>query len=214
MNKETFKTRVGLSANRFYVLMLMLISINLSACKIYSESQSDNLISADEYEIFSAEILQRLSQGYQPEMLVIRAEADSLFLGACLPESILDSTVNLSREELDYLVKDFKARNLIQGKLIKALNVPLKQGFISDSERRSVFSDTERYNGWKEFYKKFPGAIGYKSFTRAGFNADKTKALIHRCTTAQDSADAGAYRIFSKENGNWKPIGLVSCGVF
>jgi hypothetical protein len=194
--------------------MLMLISINLSACKIYSESQSDNLISADEYEIFSAEILQRLSQGYQPEMLVIRAEADSLFLGACLPESILDSTVNLSREELDYLVKDFKARNLIQGKLIKALNVPLKQGFISDSERRSVFSDTERYNGWKEFYKKFPGAIGYKSFTRAGFNADKTKALIHRCTTAQDSADAGAYRIFSKENGNWKPIGLVSCGVF
>jgi hypothetical protein len=197
------------------ILLVVIAFECLTACKSHSggQVQPEMIITFDEYDIYSARILYRLKQGSRTKMLVIRVEADSDNTGHCFPEAILDSRIGLSKDELDSLVKDFKVRNITEGKITKALNVPLSQEFISDAEMRSIFTGTERYSGWKNFYKKFPDAIGYESFTRAGFNAERTKALIHSCLIGENTMGLGSYTILSKENGKWEIIGEVSCGI-
>lgn len=191
--------------------MLFIVCGCFSACRSHSEGQrkSEDMISNDEYAIHSLCLLHRLEAGSHPQTLLIRVEADNSWVGHCLPESVKDSKISLEAKEIEGLISDFKAQNLIQGKIIRPLDLPIKQKFITDAEY--TFAVTDR--NWEEFYKKFPDAREFESFSRVGFNSDRTKALTHTRSVGKGTGDLGCYMFFSKENGKWKIIGEVSCGV-
>ena len=67
------------------------------------------------------------------------------------------------------------------------------------------------FDGWDDFYKKYPGSSGYITFSRVGFNSDKTKAVIYKETGCGMLCAYGGYVLLSKDNGAWKEIASYGC---
>jgi hypothetical protein len=57
---------------------------------------------------------------------------------------------------------------------------------------------------WTDFEAKYPGASGFVTFSRVGFNADGDEAIASMGYRCGDLCGAGGLYILVKEDGSWK----------
>ncbi|MEO6393056.1 MAG: hypothetical protein ABIP75_14505 [Pyrinomonadaceae bacterium] len=79
---------------------------------------------------------------------------------------------------------------------------PEKIILINDSETNELFSD--RTEGWKLFYVRYPNSQGMTTLSRVGFDSNKTEAVVYFGTQSDWLAGAGYQVILRKTEGIWK----------
>ena len=58
-------------------------------------------------------------------------------------------------------------------------------------------------DGWRAFYAKYPGSVGYVSLSRVGFNNEADQALVYVGHTCGGLCGTGKLVLLQKQNGLW-----------
>lgn len=76
--------------------------------------------------------------------------------------------------------------------------------FVSKTEIDSFFANRKKgHDGWEMFYKKYPQAAGFWSFSLPGYNHDGTEALLSVSHSCGWLCGTGHLYLLRKENGKW-----------
>lgn len=57
--------------------------------------------------------------------------------------------------------------------------------------------------GWEGFYKRYPGSGGWMEFSAAGFNANKTVAVVYMGHHCGPLCGSGGFHVLEKKDGKW-----------
>ncbi len=160
-------------------------------------------IGNDEYEVYSASLLQEIARriSKEPKIFVVH-------LSTCTVPQATGSAaftyLGLNVKELceHDLFRNFKVINSKTLKLENRFSVPQKVVLLPKREFKEFFAN-ENEDGWEKFYKKYPGSPGITGFSRVGFNKARTRALLYRGNQADWLAGTGSLSLFEKRGGQW-----------
>jgi hypothetical protein len=78
---------------------------------------------------------------------------------------------------------------------------------LDGQEMGELFSDSNK--GWDEFYRRYPGSPGITTFSKVGFNAEMTEALVYMGTQLHYLAGTGNLVRLEKQDGVWKVVDQI-----
>lgn len=107
------------------------------------------------------------------------------------------------------IINDYQAKNEENQKLENNFSVGSKVIFISEKEENQLFRKGQ--DGWAKFHKKYLKAERMISFSRVGFNQERTQALVNISMGCGWLCGEGGFVLLQKENGKWiilQDIGL------
>jgi hypothetical protein len=195
-------------------LMLLMTLLALSSAdaqhkgKGVTAASGSYPVSDEEYAIYSA-LMESLYAGRGHKSLVIEKEIAGCTGTGNNPEGEKARQQNLSRlpEKLKGLsastVSSFRTRERhcaqLEGKLVIRANYQL----ISKQQRIGIFSQKDPAKSWVNFYKKFPGSIGYINVSGIGFNEDQSQALIETFMKCGSGCGSNHFALLLKKDGQW-----------
>jgi hypothetical protein len=101
--------------------------------------------------------------------------------------------------------ENFRLNNEKPVKLTNGFNLKVKVNLISRDEMSAIFQRrNEKYDGWEFFRQRYPTADAIITFSRVGFNGDKTQALMYVGYQCDWLCGEGSYVLLAKEKGDWK----------
>jgi hypothetical protein len=100
------------------------------------------------------------------------------------------------------LWESFLARNDKSYPLATDMQIGLEYQLMDADEMSDIFSNFE--DGWDEFYSRYPDSPGITSFSKVGFNAARTEALVYMGRQLHYLAGAGNLIRLEKQDGLWK----------
>jgi hypothetical protein len=80
-----------------------------------------------------------------------------------------------------------------------------------DVKEFTAFFKIKSFDGWNDFYKKYPNSSGYISVSRVGFNTNFTRALLYKSNSCGSLCGSGDYVLFEKADGIWKAVNWFNC---
>jgi hypothetical protein len=180
---------------------------------LFPSSQSTNRaqrneIEEEEYAVYAALINDNSREEKANHLLVIR-EQPVLWDGSIPDEKetffadLKKSAPALMAETVD----DLRARSTEQFVFTRRFNIKHRYVLISEQEINATFDKMGR--GWEKFYRKYPGSEGFVTFSRVGFNRDRTQALVYQAYSCGGTCGGGTYYLLTKENGIWKVKGTI-----
>lgn len=99
------------------------------------------------------------------------------------------------------LIADFNAKNAGPGRLENRFPKEMRVTVIPEETRKEIFKGA---HGWGEFRNRYPFSSGTISFSRVGFNADKTKAVLFVRNQADYEMGIGYCLLLRKSAGSGK----------
>jgi hypothetical protein len=82
----------------------------------------------------------------------------------------------------------------------------LKALFQSRASANQTLKD-----GWREFYKRYPGSGGIINLSVVGFNDDKTLAVVYAGVSCGPLCGEWNWHLLEKKNAAWKEVPGVMC---
>ncbi|HEX8175441.1 MAG TPA: hypothetical protein VF543_10000 [Pyrinomonadaceae bacterium] len=167
-------------------------------------------IEDEEYAVYSALINADLkeSEGRRRdagERLLIINDSPSLWQGFLEDESktffdeLKNSSPNLQPETVNDL--QVKSQN-DTSRLEPKLSIKIKYLLVKDEELDALFKDNVM-GGWEAFERKYPKSSGFLTFSRVGFNSDKSQALVYKSWSCGGLCGGGGYILLTKKKGVW-----------
>ena len=177
------------------------------------EAKSDS-VTAEEYAVYSAllnEIKINPNDGKEVTLLVIndRTEGPNK---SCFPEEVARWNDRIKENELKPLFENLIEKNKGSKSLDRNFKVNKKYVLLNEQNFSIIFKGKD-FEGWDDFYKKYPASSGYITFSQVGFDSDGTKAVIYRETVCGSLCGYGGYVLLSKDNGAWKEIADYGCWI-
>jgi hypothetical protein len=94
----------------------------------------------------------------------------------------------------------FCDKNTLASHLPVGLSLEKEHVLVQRDEIREIFSDK---NGWREFYRRYPGSSGIMHFSRVGLSSDMDEALLYVGFQRGPLSGGGALMLFRKSDGRW-----------
>ena len=182
------------------LLIVFFVSIFLSQIS-FALSQSDQYeVTDEEYAVYTALF------GEKIKLVVIESpeSKDNVeWIDRIFKESLSHSDLfnSLSSATIDNLI----SRNRHIRPLKNLFKTNVKCVILSRAELNEIFDNnpTTLREQWQQFYEKYPDSGGFYSFSRVGFNNEKTQALLfvgHFCGALCAS---GKWILLTKMEGKW-----------
>jgi hypothetical protein len=171
-----------------------------------SPQRKEEGIETEEYAVYAALITENVGEN-NAELLLVINEMPSPWITpvdaqADFYEKIKEDSPALLTETVD----DLRAKNKESFKLTRNFNI--KPQYVLVSEQDLSF-DAKAGDWWKTFHDKYPKARGIMTFSRVGFNSNKTQALVYRANHCGGLCGGGNYYLLRKKNGVWVIEGVV-----
>ena len=150
----------------------------------------------EEYAVYAALIKNEFSGDYIEQVL------------------IMDHTAGVSQELLELnlkewgitpdevVVESFLVRNQKSNQLEPNLDMELDYQLLTQEEV-DEFRPQYESGGWEAFNEKYPNASGFLTFSRVGFNADVSQALVFFEESMYDQLIEGGYYFMVWQDGQW-----------
>ena len=206
------KQHLGVQAMRAYLisgLALLLIVVPVFG---QSHEKKNNSVTTEEYAVYSAlldEINQSPSDGKEVKLLVVNDRTkgpDKM----CLPEEVAKWERRIEADDLKPMLTDLLTKNREPYSASRRFQISRKLVLLNVEAFSDIFK-RRGYEGWDDFYKKYPNSSGYMTFSRVGFNEEATRAIIYRVTSCGSLCGYGGYILLNKENGRWKVTTGYNC---
>lgn len=194
---------------RFHALSL--IGVLLLLWPIFSISSQQD-VGEEEYRVYS-DYLNGLTKKDLGKLVPIDGHTLSLdYSGSYWGEvssKLKKEFVHLSQETLDdFYQKDKNGPKLL---VTARFNIKVKHVLLRDPAneiREDYITKGER--GWKNFYRKYPGATGLVTFSRVGFNRSVDEALVHVVAQSGLTSGASFFALLRKQKGVWRIISTLT----
>jgi hypothetical protein len=177
-----------------------------------SHKKNNDSVTAEEYAVYSAvlnEIKQSPNDGKEVKLLLVndRTRGPQTM---CLPEEVAKWENGIKSDDLKPMLADLLTRNTTPHSLRKQFKSSRRYVLLNAEALSGLFRE-KGYEGWGDFYRKYPNSSGYITFSRVGFNENGTRAIIYRETGCGALCGYGGYILLNKENGDWKVATGYSC---
>lgn len=177
--------------------LLLTITLSMIACstvnRFFSRTpQGDLDLDREEQAIYAV-----LLSDYDRPSIVLSQTTDSgfEFTGeTSQPEGLPD----LSEE----LWENYLVRNDRSYPLSTEMEIGREYTLLDDEEMSDIFNNYE--DGWDEFYRRYPDSPGITTFSKVGFNPDRTEALVYMGAQFHYLAGSGNLIRLEKQDGVWK----------
>ncbi len=183
----------------WFSIIIILSFVNLGTINF---AFAQNVPNSDEYSVYEF-LLQQEFITRETKSLVIGNQTlvNNVFsVGA--PKDLIQEFPSLSKETID----EFNFRNSKAVKLTDKFNLKLKVHLIG-KELNQIFTERGQRNSkkdnWQIFREKYSADV-YITFSRVGFNKEKTQALIFEAYQCGRFCGGGYYILLVKENSKWK----------
>lgn len=172
-------------------------------------------IEPEEYDVYSSLIEGRNSdvkKYYNDEIIVIESTTVPIYISDDPNWAGLES---ISREG-SYLrgfnkkisifeigrdtLEDFERKNLYPSTLSYQFDLKIKYLLCSSEESLEL---KRKGDYWQQFYTWYPDSRCKISFSRVGFNSDRTKAVVYHAWGVGPLAAAGRFFFLAKVNNEW-----------
>lgn len=185
----------------------------VSSAKHFSQSHSSGReqrrgIEDEEYAVYSALINGNTGDENINRLLVIK-DKPSAWVGSLeeekntFYEDLLKSSSVLLKETVD----DLRAKNKETHRFTRRFDIKRQYILVSEKEIDDIFKKGGGW--WEEFYRRYPETRGFVTFSRVGFNVDKTQALVYQSHSCGGLCGGGGYVLLVKVNGVWTSKGTV-----
>ena len=183
---------------------LLIALCSASLARKQKQTQAEDL---DEYAVYSAVLQARYSTSSKKEIkrYVIAVETKNAFIGyrhGFVRSGETQPTVESETSQ------DFDSKNKDSFELTDKFTLPVPYSLVSELTLRKIFDRAKDgkpdEEGWHRFYKNYPGAPGIISFTRVGFDAKKTQALLYVAHQSDFLGGSGRFFVLSKQGDTWK----------
>jgi hypothetical protein len=169
-------------------------------------------LDAEEYAVISAAINGRHGQEEEKEsserVILIKDMTEPWMGFEGDPERFVAELKESSKELSDETIQDYKAKNQQSHKLAARLDVKVHYVLVDADEINGFFKE-KGPGGWEDFYKKYPKSGGFTTFSRVGFNADRTQALVYQSHSCGGLCGGGSCLLFVKKDATWVRKGAV-----
>jgi hypothetical protein len=133
-----------------------------------------------------------------------------LGLGRAPTAEELQETASQLRSELEKLegetLEDFVAKNKVTHPIPPILLLEGQLKPMSDKDLMQILRDRD---GWDRFRSIYPQSSGVVGFSRVGFNASVTQALVFAGKQVDKTKGQGGYTLFEKDDDKWQNIGTA-----
>jgi hypothetical protein len=165
-------------------------------------------IEAEEYAVYSTLINGNTGEDNVNRPLII-LDKPSAWIGMIDSErdKFYEDLQKSSPALMPETLLDLIAKNKEQYTFTRRFEIKRPYTLISEKELDNFFNQDG--GGWEEFYRKYPESRGYSTFSRVGFNADKTQALVYQAHGCGGLCGGGAYVLLVKKNGVWVSKGSI-----
>ncbi len=171
-------------------------------------------VSSEEYDVYSV-VLESHKQEFPgaSKMVILENTVTNWTLNddsARYIEEELARAPGGEAHELDRaLISDFNNKNQASSVLEEKFTILQYILLLKDNIYDEIFSEYNDEDGWDQFYKIFPGSTGVIEFSRVGFNADHTEALLYMGNQRHWLAGVGYYFVLKKDapGGKWRISG-------
>jgi len=170
-------------------------------------------VAAEEYAVYSA-LLDGIKESPNDGKAVNLFVVDDKTSGVpkmCMPDEIAKWEKEIKADELQPLVEDLLAKNKESYSLGRHFAVTRSYLLLSADDFSDIFRKKDLGGEWDDFYKKYPNSSGYIIFSRVGFNADMTKAILYSETRCGILCAYGGYVFLERNNGKWNVTGGFLC---
>jgi hypothetical protein len=148
---------------------------------------------AEVYAIYSAHLARAKPEGrVPPAALIIQAETENWDSPGCIREPI--------ESEWQEVVADYRRKKATVSTIQDRLRVNVPHEFVS---KEALLATFRSQGNWAEFHRSHPGSGGYLTFSAIGFNAEKTRAMLHSSYQCGGLCGSGRFYFFEKANGRW-----------
>lgn len=177
-----------------------------------SQRTQQSEIEDEEYAVYSA-LINENTDDENVNRSVIIMDQPSPWVGfideerKSFYEDLLKSSPGLMAET----VNDLKAKNEEHHLFTRRFNIKRRYVLVSEKEIEDFFREGVG-GGWEKFYRKYPKTLGYATFSRVGFNSEKTQALVYQAHHCGGLCGGGSYILLTKTNGVWTIKGSVGPG--
>ena len=190
----------------FIVMLLFLISVFACAsCARLRISEppitaraSD--VTDDIYAVYSA----ILNREYKDRFIFIADRTSPVYFGQTFGDN---SISGLS----DETINDYDERNKTDEPLQNAFSKDLHYALLSNDEQKQTLTKTGRENYLKKYPEavtEFPPSLGIITFSKIGFNGDRTQALVSVNDSCPALCGSGQFYFLRKQDGNWSIEGV------
>lgn len=186
--------------------ILGIIGILASTVLIASEVAIEKNRGSKEYDIMSVLISSEYGTDY--ELILINPVTETWSIHTQL-DILTKKWPHLKRETVDSLIVRNSGVSVI---LEEKFDISAKYILVSKLKYLQALQDTTNPD-WDNFDTTFPDAQGYLTFSRVGFDAACSQALIifsnaYRCSGTRISPMKRKIAYFNKVNGSWKLVGI------
>lgn len=205
-----------------FITLALLLSIGVAAVALRvntTASSSSRLasqtrqseIEEEEYAVYSA-LIDAGTEDENVNRPLIIIDQPSAWVGSLDEErsSFYEEIMKSSPDLMAETVRDLKAKNEEPHRFTRRFNIKRRYVLVSKKEIDDLFSGKGGVlDGWEKFYRKYPQTRGFATFSRVGFNADKTQALVYQAHSCGGLCGGGSYILLTRTNGGWTIKGRV-----
>ena len=99
--------------------------------------------------------------------------------------------------------------------LLRKFLLPAPYELLNSNELDQLFADSTKgiAPAWDRFFRKYPGSLGLWTFSRIGFNAPRTKAVVSVRFGCGELCALNTDYLLEKTAGHWRLVPIESaCG--
>ena len=187
-----------------WMVGLILISIGLGSVAVSTtrrQSDSDDGVSDEDYEIYSSVIKQTYVQP-STKLLIIEERTFRYDFAVDNDEPWRDKKKGLTIDQS--AVEDYEAKNNQKWLLNKAsFKLSVKIELITDLDLKAIFHGNWGDLQWINYYRRFPDSRGFVMLSRIGFNTTHTQALLYVGSRCGPGCGDIHFLLLEKANGTW-----------
>jgi hypothetical protein len=202
-------------SNRFAIVIILVSLVVLANCnRGHKPVVPKREISAAEYEVLTAWIDAKISDGHRGEKWTAKVlaifditDADYEHLlkddngrpisWEKMAESLRKRDPALQQTTLDA----FRKVNRLQALVRRSLHPSIDYELVSSAQLEPIFC--YHCGFWPAYYKQFPGSQGLLTFSGVGFSVDGTQAFFYFNNRCEGLCGTGDYVIMEKHDGRW-----------
>jgi hypothetical protein len=160
------------------------------------------------YAVVIEQHVLHVGEGAHPKLLVFEASTVPF---PCFDE-IKDNCPEMIKKNLERVfpnqlesetILDALARNKSVVPLSTTFHTDLPRVFITSQERNNFFEASQKKDGWKSFYTRYPKSGGFLALSQVGFNSRHDQALVYSSNSCGWLCGAGFYNLLNKKDGKW-----------
>ncbi len=171
-------------------------------CNISASAQ--NTPDSEEYSVYASLLEQKFIRPENKQLVIRKQTMIDDFDDKGMRTKILDYSKLFAEET----TCDFEIRNKKPTELSDKFNLNVKIKFLVQEEIKEIFGANHplsaEQEGWESFRKKYPTTRWVITFSRVGFNREKTKAFVFVGDACGPLCGEGNAYLLLKKDNIWK----------